>query len=115
MLERARAKQEWLGVGSFDDDYTLNVGRQCHTLTDGKSVLWGCEMPSTTSPEAALNYVLFWDSDRNAWPLLKAHEAQSDLPSAVFVPSKHKRQEALMRALRMRGYAPHETLMVKHG
>ncbi len=115
MLERARARQEWLGVGSFDDDYTLNIGRQCHTLTDGDAVLWGCEMPSTTSPDPALNYVLFWESDRNAWPLLDAHEAQSDLPSAVFVPSKHKRQEALMRALRMRGYAPHETLMVKHG
>ena len=115
MLAAAKAKQEWLGVGSFDHDYTADVWRQSRVLTDGTGQLWGCEMPSTTSPDPALNCVLFWESDRNAWPLLKAHESSSDLPSAVFVPSKHERQEALMRALRIRGYEPHETLMVKHG
>jgi hypothetical protein len=115
MLAAAKAKQEWLGIGSFDSEHTADVWRQSHVLTDGTGQLWGCEMPCTTSPEPALNYVLFWDSARNAWPLLKAHESSSDLPSAVFVPSKHKRQEALMRALRIRGYQPHETLMVKYG
>jgi hypothetical protein len=115
MLKAAKAKQEWLGVGSFDTEYTAGVWRDSRVFTDGSGQLWGCEMPSTTSADPALNYVLFWDSDRNAWPLLKAHEASSNLPSAVFVPSKHERQEALMKALRRRGYAPHETLMVKHG
>ena len=115
MLAKAKAKHDWLGLGVFDPEHTKEVGRACRTFTDGKSVLWGCDMPSTTCPEPELNYVLFWDSETNAWPLLQAHEASSDLPSAVFVPSKHERQEALMRALRMRGYKPFETLMVKHG
>ena len=113
MLEKAQARQEWLGLGGYNEQHATDLARACTCLVDGQGLLWGLEAPAIASPENAINLVMYWDGP--SMGLLTAHEAQSALPSGVFVPHKHKRREALMRALQGRGYTPHETLMVKHG
>lgn len=115
ILERAKKRHEWLGLGEFDEASARALMEECHVIEDGKSLLCGAEMPSMGASNNALNVVVYWDTNGAAWDFLDKHESMSDLPSALFVPWKHERREALMRALRARGYEPHETLMVKHG
>jgi hypothetical protein len=113
MVESAREKHAWTGLGEFDPNYVARVIRGSVSHVKNKSLLVGVECPVAVSGEDAVNQVIFWDSDGSAWALLKAHEASSPLPSMISVPANHDRHDALVRALRMRGYRHLETQMVK--
>lgn len=115
MVRAAQRMHDRIGLGLFDPDAVLDVISASRCLTDGKSVLVGREVPVSSSSAPAVNLAVFWDTHGCAWEMLRKHEEASDLPSGVFVPARHNKRERLMAALQRRGYAPHETLMVKHG
>lgn len=111
MVDKSERRNRWLGIGPFDREHAANLARASRCFVDGEALLWGAEIPAVGSPEPAVNMVFYWDGP--AMGLLAEHEAQSDLPSGIMVPYHTERREALMRALKMRGYRPFETLMVK--
>lgn len=113
MVERARERHEMFNLGKFDPEYVSEIARHANVLIDGESLLWGAELPNSSCEEPAINTVLWWEANQAAWGLLEAHEESSALPSGIFLPAMHPRYKALKRAFRMRGYVPHETLMVK--
>ena len=112
LLGIAKRAHVHAGFGGFDIECAKGVigASRCFV---GKGGLAGMEVPGVSSPEPALNHVVFWDSDGDAWALLAAHEAASPLPSSLSIPAQHGRSRGLKKALLARGYQELETLMVK--
>ena len=99
--------------GPLDVEHCSEIIRSCRSIVSEDGYVVGAEVPGMSSPEPILNHIISWHSKGSAWPLLEAHEKSSKLPTSLGVPSNHPRREALMRALRARGYREVETIMVQ--
>lgn len=110
---RIRERQKWLRLGTFDPDHVRDAIAGSHIATDGQSVVLGVEAPVVSSGAPAVNQAWFWHGEGRSFDMLAKHEASSPLPSMISVPWEHERREALMRALKTRGYRPLEIVMVQ--
>lgn len=113
IVRKCEQTHSYASLGRFCPETVAARASETTNFIKGESVLCGLEIPLLTTSEPAVNHVMMWHTSGDAWDFLKAHEAQSDLPSSVSVMFGHPRAAAIFRKLTAQGYQPVEMMMVK--